>query len=399
MKTKIKHIIILFVLIISSLLYAKQTQAQQFDGTYQVFYDQLSPYGQWVNYPNYGYVWMPDVGNDFQPYYSNGYWIMTDYGMTWVSEYNWGWAPFHYGRWDYDNYYGWFWIPDNEWGPAWVIWRRSKGYYGWAPMQPGVSIMISFGNQYNSNYDHWVFVRERDIDRRNLHQYHVNHKANTQIIVHSTVINNTYFDNSHHTTYVSGPDRQDLRRNMGRNVRSASIYDINSPGRNQRNQELNIYRPNISNTNYKKEKVVPNKLSQLSEVKKYSERNYQNQNKQIMQPNHNREEEQQNSYETNEYRNKKEQTIEAYNNNKNIRQQRNENLNREKAVNQKTLNQRDENKANKEQEINSLRQKNNSLSTKKYKKAAQKSNEETLNKTNKRAQSNSNTTPSKERRK
>ena len=29
--------------------------------TTQVFYDQLSPYGQWVNYGNYGYVWIPSA--------------------------------------------------------------------------------------------------------------------------------------------------------------------------------------------------------------------------------------------------------------------------------------------------------------------------------------------------
>jgi hypothetical protein len=72
--------------------------------SFQMFYDQLSPYGQWVNDPNYGYVWIPDVGPNFQPYATNGYWTMTDYGNTWVSDYEWGWAPFHYGRWLYDNY-------------------------------------------------------------------------------------------------------------------------------------------------------------------------------------------------------------------------------------------------------------------------------------------------------
>ena len=122
-----------------------RASAQQPDVSFQVFYDQLSPYGQWIDYPNYGYVWIPDAGSDFAPYSTRGHWIITDYGFTWVSDYDWGWAPFHYGRWDYDNYYGWFWIPDNEWGPAWVSWRRADGYYGWEPMGPGISINISFG--------------------------------------------------------------------------------------------------------------------------------------------------------------------------------------------------------------------------------------------------------------
>src|ERR1700754_3890356 len=73
--------------------------------TDQVFYDELSPYGQWVDYPDYGYVWTPNAGPDFRPYATNGYWTYSDYGWTWVSNYNWGWAPFHYGRGFYDNYY------------------------------------------------------------------------------------------------------------------------------------------------------------------------------------------------------------------------------------------------------------------------------------------------------
>ena len=77
---------------------------QQDDITYQQFYDDLSPYGNWVNYGSYGYAWVPGVSN-FRPYYTNGYWVYSDYGWTWASNYNWGWAPFHYGRWVNDMSY------------------------------------------------------------------------------------------------------------------------------------------------------------------------------------------------------------------------------------------------------------------------------------------------------
>src|SRR5437588_729802 len=80
---------------------------QQPQGSYELFYNDLSPYGNWVDYSGYGYVWIPtSAGPSFTPYQSQGYWTMTDYGWTWVSYYAWGWAPFHYGRWGYDNYYG-----------------------------------------------------------------------------------------------------------------------------------------------------------------------------------------------------------------------------------------------------------------------------------------------------
>jgi len=121
---------VLFLTLSYSCVIQQPVSAQQENVSFQVFYDQLSPYGQWVDYANWGYVWIPDAGPDFEPYSTAGHWVMTKYGWTWVSEYPWGWAPFHYGRWDFNDDLGWFWIPDTEWGPAWVTWRRANGYYG-----------------------------------------------------------------------------------------------------------------------------------------------------------------------------------------------------------------------------------------------------------------------------
>src|SRR5579864_406878 len=90
--------------------------------SYQTFYDQLSPYGSWINYPGYGYVWVPNnVDPSFSPYLTNGHWVYTDMGWAWVSDFDWGWGPFHYGRWLDDPYYGWLWVPGYDWAPAWVM--------------------------------------------------------------------------------------------------------------------------------------------------------------------------------------------------------------------------------------------------------------------------------------
>ena len=132
---RIRVLIALFVLMLcstNSKLYAQQGGPV----SYQEFYDQLSPYGDWVNDPDYGYAWVPDAGPDFQPYRSHGHWVYTEYGWTWVSDYKWGWAAFHYGRWRLTDEFGWIWIPGYTWGPAWVSWRRTEGYYGWAPLGP-----------------------------------------------------------------------------------------------------------------------------------------------------------------------------------------------------------------------------------------------------------------------
>ena len=158
---KIAKTIAAVIIILSLLVVAPINKAKaQFGASISIetFYSELSPFGQWVDDPEYGYIWIPDAGPGFRPYYSEGHWVMTSYGAMWVSDYSWGWAPFHYGRWVYNSYYGWVWIPDTTWGPAWVSWRWGNGYCGWAPLGPRTSVNVSFGNSYSVPYDWWVFV-------------------------------------------------------------------------------------------------------------------------------------------------------------------------------------------------------------------------------------------------
>jgi hypothetical protein len=288
MKTNIKILAILFTLFLSSLIFTKQASAQQPYVSFQVFYDQLSPYGQWVDYPNYGYVWIPDAGSDFAPYSTRGHWIMTEYGMTWVSDYNWGWAPFHYGRWDYDNYYGWFWVPDTEWGPAWVSWRRANGYYGWAPMGSGISISASFGRGYNNQNDHWTFVSDRYIDRSDINRYYVNRTDQDRIIRSSSVINNTYVDRGRNATYISGPARDDVQKVTGRRVTPVTIQENNKPGQDLSNGQLRIYRPQVIKNNNQAQRPAPSRIVNLKDVKSPSERNATNQPRNLNPTNNNR---------------------------------------------------------------------------------------------------------------
>src|SRR5262245_10768679 len=56
------------------------------------FYDDLSPYGRWVECEPYGWCWSPyDITAGWRPYL-NGGWVYTDYGWTWSSDEPWGWA-------------------------------------------------------------------------------------------------------------------------------------------------------------------------------------------------------------------------------------------------------------------------------------------------------------------
>jgi hypothetical protein len=277
MKPNFKILAVLFALIISPLLFPKAVVAQQDYVSLQIFYDELSPYGQWVDYPKYGYVWIPDAGANFVPYSTRGQWIYTDYGWTWVSDYEWGWAPFHYGRWDYDAYYGWLWVPDYDWGPSWVTWRRASGYYGWQPMRPGININLSFGKDYYDNYnDNWMFVRDRDFQRPNVSSYYVSQTKRDRIIRSSTVINNTYIDNGRNTTYISGPNREEVQRLTGRNIHSVAIHENTRPGQDLKDGQLRIYRPQVRNTNDQGRKPTPNKITNSEDIRPQS--SYRNEN-------------------------------------------------------------------------------------------------------------------------
>jgi len=245
MKHLNKFLAIFLLLFIFFTINPKQLKAQDASDNFQIFYDDLSPYGQWIDYPNYGYAWVPNAGADFVPYSTGGHWIWTDYGWTWASDYDWGWAPFHYGRWQDDSYYGWVWIPDNDWAPAWVSWRTSPGYYGWTPLAPGISFNMAIGN-YNPPIDRWIFLPERYMGRNDIRTYYQPRQNNQTYFKNSRVINNTYVDNSRHTTYISGPRREDVQRVTGTEIKPFTIRDNSTPGQRINNTELNIYRPHIS---------------------------------------------------------------------------------------------------------------------------------------------------------
>lgn len=215
----------------------QKAMAQGDDVSLQSFYDELSPYGTWIQDPQYGYVWRPDVEqSDFRPYYTNGRWVMTEYGNTWVSNYDWGWAPFHYGRWVYNRYNEWVWIPDTTWGPAWVSWRTGGGYYGWAPMGPGMSININF----NIPDLWWVFIPQRNIYYDRFPRYYS--RRNVTIINRTTIINNTYVNNRR--SYYTGPRADDIRRATRQDVRVYNVNNTTRPSRSSINgNNLNIYTP------------------------------------------------------------------------------------------------------------------------------------------------------------
>lgn len=241
------------IMLISVLMMATMISVQgnnDFNGvaiSFQTFYDQLSPYGEWMNTPEYGYVWRPSFDNtvDFRPYSTGGNWVYTDLGWTWVSDYNWGWAPFHYGRWYFDDNLGWLWIPGNEWAPAWVTWGSYNNCWGWAPMGPvQVNVNVSW---YTPGF-WWTFVPFGRFCSDDWYSYIYNQPVQ---ITNITYITNVYYNNNYQNNsgnWFYGPRVSDVQRHLNTRIRKMQVVDSGKPGKIvARNDRITVYRPGVVN--------------------------------------------------------------------------------------------------------------------------------------------------------
>ena len=207
---------------------------------FNTFYTELSPYGQWINNADYGQVWVSNE-NGFEPYSNNGHWDFTSYGWMWVSDYSWGWAPFHYGRWAYLPAYGWAWVPGYEWAPAWVGWCSYDGYYGWAPLSPGLSFNYSFSS---IPYERWRFVQYQYINNPYVYNHYVRPPRNINSN-NITIINNTTVNNN--VTYAAGPAKLDVERLTKTTIQPKAVAFDETPGKKTviEKNEIRMYRPAI----------------------------------------------------------------------------------------------------------------------------------------------------------
>jgi hypothetical protein len=181
----------------------------------EVFYDELAPYGRWVEVSSYGRVFVPaGVGEGWRPYVA-GRWVNSEFGWTWVSQERWGWATYHYGRWYPDPAFGWVWVPGTVWGPAWVSFHQGGGYIGWAPLPPAVGFRAGVGLQLGGvelsasiSTAHYAFVPERNFLAPAVATYVVPPARNVTIINNTTnitnitVVNNRVVNNSVNVQHV-----------------------------------------------------------------------------------------------------------------------------------------------------------------------------------------------------
>ncbi len=186
-------------------------------GDYNIFYTKLEPYGDWRETSDYGYVWQPreaERSRNWHPY-TDGRWVYTDVGWTWVSEERFGWATYHYGRWTRLRGIGWVWVPGNEWAPAWVSWRKSDEYVGWAPLPPEARFDRRQGihnwadNYYDIGPDQYRFVATREFGNREMGHTIVPRERNVTIINQTTNVTNITYSNT--TVVNNGPSYDELR--------------------------------------------------------------------------------------------------------------------------------------------------------------------------------------------
>ena len=210
-------------------------------------YDYLAPFGTWIHMDRYGYVWCPrHMGYRWRPY-THGHWVWSDFGWMWISNYEWGWMPFHYGRWGWDDDCGWFWVPDVTWGPAWVTWRWSDLYFGWAPIPPGVVFragidfdVLALGIPHNF----WVFIGGSRFLDRDVYRYCLPYERNMSIIGRTSVRNRYDFRGGRLVNEGFGIET--VQRVTRRTVARHRLQDADRPGEVQGSgEDVRVYRPSL----------------------------------------------------------------------------------------------------------------------------------------------------------
>jgi hypothetical protein len=148
-----------------------------------VGYEDLDGHGEWINEPEYGYVWTPRyVVADWAPYrYGRWGWV-SPWGWTWIDDARWGFAPFHYGRWAFVRH-RWCWVP----GPRHIRPYYAPALVGWIG---GPSVTVSFSSGVG-----WFPLAPREVYvpwYRHTPRYvrHVN--VSNTIIVNNINVTNVY---------------------------------------------------------------------------------------------------------------------------------------------------------------------------------------------------------------
>jgi hypothetical protein len=225
------------------------------------FYDELRPYGDWIEFEPGFYAWRPiRMTAGWRPYF-HGRWIWTDYGWYWHSTEPFGWIVFHYGRWFYDDYYGWIWIPDDVWGPGWVEWRYHDDYIGWAPLPPYAvfrhRVGIHFTTHWVAPVRYWCFIRYRHFAASDVGRYAVHESSTRRLIRTSRSV--VRYETENDRLINRGVDRSIVERRGRIRVEEAEVRG--GAQRNERmireegRQRIEVYRPTQTELGRRPERI------------------------------------------------------------------------------------------------------------------------------------------------
>jgi hypothetical protein len=229
------------------------------------FDNSLQPYGNWIYVNGYGRCWQPTVcvvNHEWQPYCDRGRWVNSDCGWYWQSDYSWGWAAFHYGRWFCDDHRGWVWCPGRTWGPAWVSWRHSSDYCGWAPLPPQArfvpGIGFRFGNrdvgagfEFGLHASHYTFVPVDRMCDYAPYRYKVSHTQVTKIYNNTKVINNVTVQNKRIINHgidpkvVAAVSRTEIRKAIIQEMPKNGDGSVKGDRLEKSGNTLVVYRPHL----------------------------------------------------------------------------------------------------------------------------------------------------------
>ena len=110
---------------------------------------------------------------------------------------------------------GWVWVPGEEWAPAWVSWRTSKDYVGWAPLPPEARFDRKRGihnwadNYYDIGPDQYAFVPGNEFGARRVQTSVVPVERNVTIVIDTTNVTNITYSNT--TVVNQGPNYEEMR--------------------------------------------------------------------------------------------------------------------------------------------------------------------------------------------
>jgi hypothetical protein len=369
---------------------------------YKEFYDELAPYGEWVqvNPEDVGlkskiassnssgnnsfsisnllgvkdayadasmgmiFVWKPSpdltiagsVGetHEYMPY-SNGQWINTDEGWYFRGRTPYEETVSHHGRWVHSKHGGWMWVPGRVWAPAWVDWRQNDDYVSWAPLSPSIYFSAGNMNMYPIDDDDYVIVERRHFCDPEIYRYYNPYYEDGSRVSINLMIGTVGLVVVNNTIINRGPDVNIIQNFYGRNIDLVNLHHVrNYNDVRYSEREYNVYSPGFKR--YKNKENNENKNFVRNEPKSF--KNYDEVKQRKSEDNNYNKEDKQNKKENiiNDNGNKQKSNDNGYKkNNENVKKQKSQDNSNKQKSNDNVKKQKSQDNSNKQKSNNNVK--------------------------------------------